>query len=148
MRHILEILLVEDSADDLELTMRALREHNLANPIVVARDGQEALDYMFGGGAHAGRDPREFPGLVILDLRLPRVDGIEVLSRVRADERTRRTPVVVLTSSDEERDIVAAYNFGANSYVRKPVNFDEFIEAVRQLRLYWVLLNEPPPRSR
>lgn len=142
------ILLVEDNPDDEALTMRAFRKHNVANPVVVARDGQEAIDYMFGAGAHQGRDPRDIPAVVLLDLRLPKVDGIEVLRRIRSDERTRRTPVVVLTSSDEERDLVAAYNEGVNSYVRKPVGFEEFIEAVQQLHLYWMILNEPPPRSR
>jgi two-component system response regulator len=138
------ILLVEDNPDDIELTMRALARNRIANEVVVAEDGVEALDYLFGTGAHEGRDTTELPQVILLDLKMPRMDGLEVLARVRADERTRLLPVVVLTSSRDDRDIVESYNLGANSYVRKPVSFDEFSEAVRQLGLYWLVLNEPP----
>lgn len=136
------ILLVEDNADDEELTIRALRKNNISNEIIVARDGVEALDYLFARSAHAGRDVAQQPQVVLLDLNLPRIDGHEVLKQLRADERTRRIPVVVLTSSKEQEDIVAAYNGGANSYVRKPVEFGRFVEAVNQLGVYWLLLNE------
>jgi two-component system, response regulator len=139
------ILLVEDNPDDETLTLRALKRHNIGNPVVVARDGVEALDYLLGTGAHAGRDVRDLPQVMLLDLKLPRLDGLEVLRRVRADERTRRLPVVILTSSREESDVVRGYDFGANSYVRKPVDFTEFLESVRQLGLYWLILNEAPP---
>jgi two-component system response regulator len=139
------ILLVEDNPDDEALTLRALRRSSVGNSIVVAHDGVEALDYLFGTGAHAGRDTRQLPQVVLLDLKLPRIDGLEVLRRLRADTRTRLLPVVILTSSNEERDRIAGYQLGANSYVRKPVDFNEFTEAVRQLGLYWLLLNEPPP---
>jgi CheY-like chemotaxis protein len=138
------ILLVEDNADDEMLTIRALKKNNVTNELVVARDGVEALDYLFGTGAHAGRDIFRLPGLVLLDLKLPRIDGLEVLRRLRADERTRRTPVVVLTSSKEEADLVKSYDLGANSYIRKPVDFNQFSESVRQLGLYWLMLNEVP----
>jgi two-component system, response regulator len=138
------ILLVEDNADDEELTVRALKKNNLANNLVIARDGVEALDYLFGTGAYAGRNTRVLPGLVLLDLKLPKLDGLEVLRRLRADARTRRLPVVVLTSSKEEQDLIQTYNLGANSYVRKPVDFNQFTEAVRQLGLYWLMLNEVP----
>lgn len=140
------ILLVEDNADDEALTLRAFKKNNIRNPVLVMRDGQQALDYLFAAGAHAGRDARDLPQVVLLDLKLPKVDGLEVLRRIRADDRTRLLPVVILTSSKEERDIVNGYRLGANSYVRKPVNFDEFVEAARQLGLYWLLLNEPLPR--
>lgn len=140
-----EILLVEDTPDDIELTQRALQRHHIANPLVVARDGAEALDYLFGRGAFAERSGVALPALVLLDLRLPRVDGLEVLGALRADERTKLLPVVVLTASDEERDLVDSYRLGANSYIRKPVDFQQFAEAVRQLHLYWLVLNEPPP---
>ena len=139
------ILLVEDNADDEALTVRALRKNNVANNLMVARDGVEALDYLFGTGAHAGRDTTVLPGLVLLDLKLPKIDGLEVLRRVRAEEHTRRLPVVVLTSSKEEHDVIKSYNLGANSYIRKPVDFNQFTEAVRQLGLYWLMLNEVPP---
>jgi two-component system response regulator len=139
------ILLVEDNADDEALTRRALQKNNLSNELAVARDGQEALDYLFGTGAHAGRDTRHMPQLVLLDLKLPKIDGLEVLRRLRADERTKLLPVVILTSSNEERDLVNGYSLGANSYVRKPVNFSEFLDAARQLGLYWLLLNQAPP---
>ena len=139
------ILLVEDDPDHEKLTLRALRRNHIANEVVVARDGVEALDYLFGTGAHLDRDPADTPQVMVLDLKLPRVDGLEVLRRVRDDERTRRLPVVILTSSNEERDLVAGYSLGANSYIRKPVSFDDFAEATRQLGLYWLVLNEPPP---
>ncbi len=140
------IMLVEDNPDDELLTVRALQKNNIRNDVFVARDGVEALDYLFGTGPHAGRDVADLPQVVLLDLKLPRIDGLEVLRRIRADERTSTLPVVILTSSREEQDIVASYRLGCNSYVRKPVNFDEFIEAARQLGLYWLLLNEPPAR--
>lgn len=139
------ILLVEDNPDDEALTLRALARNNIRNEVVVARDGAEALDWLFGTGAHQGRDPRELPSLILLDLKLPKVDGLEVLRRLRADERTRLTPVVILTSSREEQDRISGYTLGANSYIRKPVDFGQFVEAVRQLGLYWLVLNEPPP---
>src|SRR5579862_2011767 len=138
------ILLVEDNADDEALTIRALAKNNVTNNLVVARDGVEALDYLFGTGAHAGRDTSKLPGLVLLDLKLPRIDGLEVLRRLRADPRTKRLPVVVLTSSKEEQDVVMSYDLCANSYIRKPVDFNQFAEAVRQLGLYWLMLNEVP----
>ncbi len=143
------MLLVEDNEDDVQLTLRAFRKHNLANEIHVAHDGQQALDFLFSTGAHASR-AGDLPQLVLLDLKLPKVDGLEVLRRIRDDERTRFLPVVVLTSSNEERDLVESYRLGANSYVRKPVNFQEFTEAARQLGLYWMLLNlaAPPARDR
>lgn len=140
------IMLVEDNPDDELLTVRALQKNNIRNDVFVARDGVEALDYLFCTGPHAGRDVADLPQVVLLDLKLPRIDGLEVLRRIRADERTSTLPVVILTSSREEQDIVASYRLGCNSYVRKPVNFDEFIEAARQLGLYWLLLNEPPAR--
>jgi two-component system, response regulator len=139
------ILLVEDDHDDETLTLRALRKSGVRHALVVARDGVEALDYLFGTGRHAGRDLGLMPLVVLLDLKLPRLDGLEVLRRIRADERTRLLPVVILTSSDEERDRLEGYRHGANSYVRKPVDYDRFAEAVRQLGLYWLLLNQPPP---
>ncbi len=139
------ILLIEDNADDEALTMRALKKHNLSNEVVVAHDGVEALDYLFGTGSHDGRDLTVMPQLVLLDLKLPRVEGLEVLRRMRASESTRLLPVVILTSSNEEQDRIAGYGLGANSYVRKPVDFNQFIDAVRQLGLYWLILNEAPP---
>jgi two-component system response regulator len=141
------ILLVEDNPDDIELTLRALRKSNIANKVVVARDGVEALDYLFGTGAYAGRDTDDQPQVVLLDLKLPRVDGLEVLKRIRADARTELVPVVILTSSREEQDLIQGYRSGANSYIRKPVDFDQFTEATRQLGLYWLVLNEPPPKE-
>ena len=138
------ILLVEDRPDDVELTLRAFEKSNIANEIVVVWDGQEALDYLFATGAHAGRDPSLMPAVVLLDLKLPKVDGLDVLGRLRADGRTRRLPIVMLTSSNEEQDVVRSYDLGANSFVRKPVDFAQFIEAARQLGLYWLVLNERP----
>ncbi|MEO6326173.1 MAG: response regulator [Thermoanaerobaculia bacterium] len=140
-----QILLVEDNADDEVLTLRALQKNKIANEIVVVRDGLEAIDYLFGTGAHAGRDPREAPALVLLDLKIPKIDGLEVLKRMRGDDRTRLTPVVVLTSSREESDLLRAYDIGANSYIVKPVDFNQFTEAVGHLGLYWLVLNERPP---
>jgi two-component system response regulator len=143
------IMLVEDNSDDEALTLRALKRNNIHNDVVVARDGVEALDYLFGTGAHAKRDLALMPQLILLDLKLPRIDGLQVLQRLRADSRTRLLPVVILTSSKEQQDLIEGYSLGANSYVRKPVDFGQFIEAVRQLGLYWLILNEaaPVPRS-
>jgi len=141
------ILLVEDNPDDETLTLRALRKNNIGNELVVVRDGAEALDFLFCTGAYAERDPRDMPQVILLDLKLPKVDGLEVLRRVRANESTRLLPVVILTSSKEEQDRLNGYSLGANSYVRKPVDFDQFVGAVRQLGLYWLVLNEAPPRS-
>jgi CheY-like chemotaxis protein len=141
------ILLVEDNPDDEALTLRALRQNNIVNQVVVARDGQEALDYLFATGAYAGRDLATMPTLVLLDLRLPRLDGLEVLKRLRADERTRFLPVVVLTSSSEDVDRLRSYSLGVSSFVRKPVDFIEFVDAVRNLGMYWLMLNEPPLRG-
>ncbi len=138
------ILLVEDNPDDEALALRALKKSNLANEIAVARDGVEALDFLFCEGKFADRDPCELPVVVLLDLKLPKVDGLEVLKRIKNDDRTRRLPVVILTSSSEERDIIDSYDFGANSYIRKPVDFNQFTEAVAQLGLYWLILNEVP----
>lgn len=138
------ILLVEDNPDDEALTIRALQKNKIKNNVIVAHDGAEALDYLFGTGTHAGRDVTAVPEIILLDLKLPKVDGFEVLSRLRADERLRLIPVIILTSSKEQQDLVKGYKLGANSYVRKPVDFSEFTEAVRQLGLYWLILNEPP----
>ncbi|HRJ71864.1 MAG TPA: response regulator [Terrimicrobiaceae bacterium] len=146
--HEKSILLVEDNPDDEELTLLAFRKNNIMNEVAVARDGVEALDYLFGTGSHAGRDLDKMPSVVLLDLKLPKIDGLEVLRRLRADARTKRLPVVVLTSSTQEEDMVASYELGCNSYVRKPVNFAEFVDASRQLGLYWLLLNETPPNQR
>jgi len=140
------ILLVEDNPDDEELTLMALRANKILNEVVVAHDGVEALDYLFGAGKWAGRDLTQPPQVILLDLKLPKLSGLEVLQRLRADPRTALMPVVVLTSSSEEEDVLASYRFGANSYVRKPVEFHHFMEAVRQLGLYWLLLNEAPPK--
>ena len=139
------ILLVEDNPDDETLTLRALRKNQILNEIIVARDGEEALDFLFGTGIHAGRDTSIQPQLILLDLKLPKVDGLEVLKRLRADPRTALQPVSILTTSNDDRDIVASYQLGVNSYIRKPVDFDSFIEAVRQLGLYWLVLNVAPP---
>ena len=139
------ILLVEDNPYDVELTLRAFEQNKILNKLPVVRDGQEALDYLFASGAHAGRDPKNAPEVVLLDLKLPKVDGHEVLRRIRADARTRRLPVVVLTSSSEEQDVIQSYDLGANSFMRKPVDFAQFVEAVNHLGLYWLVLNEPPP---
>jgi CheY-like chemotaxis protein len=142
------ILLVEDNPSDIDLTKRALANANIANKLVVAEDGQEALDYLFGTGHYAGRDAAPLLAVVLLDLKLPKVDGLDVLRRIRADERTKRLPVVILTSSQEEQDIAAGYDLGANSYIRKPVDFSQFAEAIKSMGLYWLVLNEPPPKVR
>jgi two-component system response regulator len=139
-----EILLVEDNFDDVELTLHALRKENLANNFHVARDGEEALEFLFCNGTFAARSFDHPPRLVLLDLKLPKVDGMEVLKRLKADARTRTIPVVILTSSKEERDLVSSYNLGANSYIQKPVDFDQFRETVKQAGLYWLLINQPP----
>ena len=138
------ILLVEDNPDDEVLTLRAFKMNNMLNGVIVVRDGVEALEYLFGTGAYAGRDPSVNPQVILLDLKLPKVDGLEVLRQLRADPRTHLVPVVVLTSSNEERDLVDSYQLGVNSYIRKPVDFVQFVEAVRQLHFYWWILNEPP----
>jgi two-component system response regulator len=142
------ILLVEDNPDDEALTLRALKRNNILSEVIVARDGAEALDYLFARGAHSGRDPSKQPELILLDLKLPKVDGLEVLQQIRQDERLRRLAVVILSSSNEERDIIAGYDLGANSYIRKPVDFNQFMEAVRQLALYWLVLNVSPPNPK
>jgi len=139
------ILLVEDNPSDVGLTRRAFKKSAIQNELVVAEDGQEALDYLFCNGAHSGRNVSDMPMLILLDLKLPRVDGLEVLRRIRADSRTRRIPVVILTSSSEEQDIASGYDLGTNSYIRKPVDFHQFAEVVRQLGLYWLVINEAPP---
>ena len=142
--HLVEILLVEDNPNDAELSLYALRKHHIANQIHLARDGIEAIDYLFATGDFAGRNVEETPKVVLLDLKLPKMDGLEVLKRIKSDGRTRQIPVVVLTSSREERDIVESYNLGVNSYIVKPIDFEQFSESVRQLGLYWILLNESP----
>lgn len=139
------ILLVEDNPDDEALTIRALKKNKIVNEVIVAHDGVQAIDYLFGQGTHAGRDTREIPQVVLLDLKLPKLDGLGVLRRIRSDERTKLLPVVILTSSNEEQDRINGYGLGANSYVRKPVDFDQFVAAALQLGLYWLVLNEPPP---
>ena len=142
------ILLVEDNADDEVLTLRALKKNNIRNEVIVARDGSEALDYLFATGVHSGRDLSVMPQIILLDLKLPKLDGFEVLNRVRASEITKLLPVVILTTSNEDQDRIRGYDLGANSFVRKPVEFEKFIEAVRQLGLYWLILNEPAPVPR
>lgn len=139
------ILLVEDNLDDEELTIRALKKKNILNDVVVARDGAEALDYIFGEGKHAGRDLSVMPELILLDLNLPKISGLDVLRRIRSNERTKLLPVVILTTSSEERDRIESYKLGANSYIRKPVNFEQFSEAILQLGVYWLVLNQGPP---
>jgi len=141
-------LLVEDNPDDEALTLRTLKKNNISNQVIVARDGAEALEYLFGTGQYSGRDANLTPQVVLLDLKLPKVEGLEVLRRMRANESTKLLPVVILTSSNEEQDRINGYDSGANSYVRKPVDFNQFIEAVRQLGLYWLILNEQPPARR
>jgi two-component system, response regulator len=141
------ILLVEDNPKDEALTLRALKKSNIVNDIAVARDGVEAIEYLFGTGTYAGRDTSVMPQLILLDLKLPRIDGLQVLKRIREDERTRRLPVVVFTSSNEEEDLINSYNLGANSYVRKPVDFNQFLEAMRQLGMYWLVLNQVAPEG-
>jgi two-component system response regulator len=142
------ILLVEDNPNDVELTARAFERSHLANEIVVACDGEEAIEYLFATGRHAGRDTNVMPEVVLLDLNLPKIDGLGVLRRMRADERTRRLPVVIMTSSNEERDIILSYDLGANSFVRKPVDFGQFVDAAKHLELYWLVMNELPPPNR
>ncbi len=142
------IMLVEDNPDDEELTIRALKKANILNDVVVARDGVEALDYLFGTGAYEGRDLSVMPLLILLDLRMPKIDGLEVLKRIRSDDRTRRLNVVVMTTSKEEADLARSYDLNANSYIRKPVNFDQFTEAVKNIGLYWLVLNVPPPMQK
>ncbi len=139
------ILLIEDNPSDIALTKRALQKAQIANELVIAADGQEALDYLFATGPHFGRDTTRQPLLTLLDLKLPKIPGLEVLRQIRAHSLTRRIPVVILTSSNEEQDIAASYDFGGNSYIRKPVDFGQFVDAVRQLGLYWLILNQPPP---
>ena len=140
------ILLVEDNPDDEALTLRAFRKNKIGNEIIVVHDGEEALDFLFRRGAFSTRDPDKVPQIILLDLKLPKIDGLEVLRQIRADPRTRLLPVVILTSSKEEQDLIEGYGQGANSYVRKPVDFNQFLDAVKQLGLYWLVLNEPPPR--
>jgi len=140
------ILLVEDNPSDIALTRRALEKNRIANRLVVAEDGLEALDFLFGTGIHSGRDVSQMPALILLDLKLPKMDGLEVLSRIRADVRTRRLPVVVLTTSKEDQDLRTSYDLGANSYIRKPVDFIQFTKAVEHLGLYWLVMNEAPPQ--
>ncbi len=139
------ILLVEDNPDDEALTIRALKKYNLVNQVDVVRDGAEALDYLFGAGDHSDRDSSDLPMVILLDLKLPKVDGLQVLRRIRADDRTKLVPVVILTSSTEERDMIESYHLHANSYICKPVDFNQFSESVRQLGLYWLVINQPPP---
>ncbi|HEY9075735.1 MAG TPA: response regulator [Anaerolineaceae bacterium] len=142
------ILLVEDNPDDEALTLRALKKNNILNEVVVAHDGVEALDFMFGTGIFSGRNINEMPVVILLDLKLPKIDGLEVLRRIRSDERTRLQPIVVLTSSNEEQDIVRSYSLGVNSYVRKPVDFEQFLKAVGMLGMYWLLVNVPPLKAK
>jgi len=142
------IFLIEDNPSDVELTRRALEKGRILNELVVASDGQEALDYLFGTGAYTGRDATDFPTLTLLDLKLPKVSGLDVLRRIRAESSTRRLPVVILTSSRQEQDMAASYDLGVNSYIRKPVDFEHFVQSVAQLGLYWLVLNEEPPKVR
>ena len=142
------ILLVEDNANDVELTLRAFKKNNIVNEVVVVSDGAEALDYLFNTGTYAGRDKDMMPAVILLDLNLPKIDGHKVLQRIRANEKTKLIPVVILTSSNEEKDLIDSYNLGANSYVRKPVEFNQFLGAIKQLGLYWLIINEPPPGTR
>ncbi|MDD4870888.1 MAG: response regulator [Kiritimatiellae bacterium] len=142
------ILLVEDNPDDVDLTLRAFKKNNIANSVVIKRDGAEALEYLFGTENQSPQECNPLPAIILLDIKLPKIDGIEVLKRLRANPRTKILPVIILTSSTQEQDIIDSYSFGANSYVRKPVDFDQFIEAVRQLGLYWLLLNELPPAGK
>jgi two-component system, response regulator len=142
------ILLVEDSPDDVELTLRAFKQNNISNKVVVARDGVEALDYLMGTGIYAGRDVKELPVVTLLDLKLPKIDGLEVLRRIRSNKITRFLPVVILTSSIEENDVITGYKLGANSYVRKPVDFAQFVDAIKLLGLYWLVWNEPAPMNK
>ena len=139
------ILLVEDNPNDVELTLRAFEKSNLGSEIVVARDGEQAIQYLFASGPHVNRNPTAMPDLVLLDMKLPKLDGLGVLRRMRADKRTRRVPVVMLTSSREENDVASSYDLGANSFVRKPVDFGEFVDAAKRLGIYWLIMNEPPP---
>lgn len=141
------ILLVEDNPSDVGLTKRALDKNHILNPVVVVEDGEEALQYLWAAGKYSGRDMSEMPAVILLDLKLPKIDGHEVLKRIRADARTRRVPVVVLTSSKEEQDIAASYDLGVNSFIRKPVDFEHFSECVKHLGLYWLIINEPPPKA-
>lgn len=141
------ILLVEDNPDDAALALRAFRKNNIANNVIVATDGEEALDYLFGTGGYEGRDTSDMPQVVLLDLKLPKVDGLDVLRKIRGSDSTRLLPVVILTSSKEDQDLVAGYGLGANSYIRKPVDFDQFLESIRHLGLYWLVLNEAPPQG-
>ncbi len=141
------ILLVEDNPDDVELTLRAFKKNNIMNEVVVKRDGAEALDFFFGKNGVAGKETNGMPSVILLDLKLPKIDGIEVLKKLRSDGRTKLIPIVILTSSKEQKDLIDSYNLGANSYIRKPVDFNHFAEAVKQLGLYWLILNEAPPKS-
>ena len=142
------ILLVEDNPDDVALTTRAFKKNNISNKVIVAKDGVEALDYLFGKGMYAGRDVKDTPVIVLLDLKLPRIDGLEVLRRIRQNEFTKLLPVVILTSSAEEQDVINGYKLGVNSYIRKPVDYNQFSEAIKYLGLYWLVWNEPPPRGK
>lgn len=144
----IKILLVEDNLDDVALTLRAFKKNNILNEVIVANDGVEALDYMFGTGKHAMRDIEDMPAIILLDLKLPRIGGLEVLKRLRADERTKMVPIVILTSSKEEQDLINGYKLGCNSYIQKPVDFEQFMDAVKQLGVYWLLINEPPPQKK
>lgn len=148
MIHNRVILLVEDNPNDVELTLRAFEKSKIIGQIVVARDGEQAIHYLFSTGPHADRDPSMMPGVVLLDMKLPKIDGLGVLRRMRSDERTRRLPVVMLTSSKEEKDVNSSYDLGANSFVRKPVDFGELVDAARHLGIYWLVMNEPAPPSR